>query len=253
MTKRVLVMGDFHVGDRCGLNMPEYLSQADKETSDCLQLYERFLIVRDWAGKVNIVVLGGDLADGWNLKEHGDRRVSDEPRQVEIAVKLAKLIKGSPKFYAVDGSPYHRGTRNLDTMIADKLGAVEHPHYHTTAPPLWDFRVEKVQFNDAHPISISKSTWQYMTTPIAREEVLAILNNNGADIVLRHHAHYFVYAGYTHHFGAVCPGFQTKTPFQGRVSPLGEYKIGALLFLIDDDEFDWYQKIWSTKAEVVQA
>lgn len=235
-----------------GLSMPEYISQAMARQSDCLMLYEILTEIRDEVGKIDVLFLGGDIADGWNPREHADDRTATEDQQVEIASKIIREFKGSPHIYAVDGTCYHRGSRKLDELIADEVGAEKHKHYGSTAPPLWDVRVEDVCFNIAHPITISKSTWQYQTTPVAREQVLAILNQNPANIVLRFHAHYWVYAGYLRHFGAVCPGFQTKTPFQGRISPLGEYRIGAVLFNVDGSKWDWDEMIWPTKPEVVK-
>jgi len=251
--KRIGVIGDKHVGSKYGLNLPEYLSPDQIKSTHCMANYEKWTRVVDWLGKLDYVFDGGDSCDGWNRKEHGDDRTAVEEKQVEINVKLLRMLKGSPKFYFVDGSEYHRGSRKLDTSLANAMGGVEHPDHHTRAPPVFDVRVEDVCFNFAHPITVSKSTWQYQTTPIAREQVLAILNENPADIVLRFHAHYFVYSGYAEHLGVVCPGFQTKTPYQGRISPLGEYRIGAVRFEVHNGEFDWNRLIWKTKTTVVEA
>jgi hypothetical protein len=251
--KKVLEIADGHVGSKYGLSHPNYLSRADRKGTDCLSVYEKFCEVRDWAGKIDVLLVGGDWADGWNPKEHGDDRTAEEKRQVEIGVKLARMIRGSPKIYWVNGSAYHRGTRHLEEQMAEKIGAVPHPHYRCFAPEIWDIQIEDVTFNIAHPITISKSTWQYQSTPIAREEVLAILNDNPARVVLRFHAHYLCGTFYTEHMGAVCPGYQTKTPFQARVSPLGEYRIGSFLFDVDDTDFDWHFKVWKTQPCVVKA
>ena len=248
--KTVAEMSDWHVGSRFGISHPDYISRAEARRSDCTILYNSLMEIRDQIGKIDVLILGGDIADGWNPKEHGDDRTATEDQQVEIATKLVRELKGSPTIYAVDGTCYHRGSRKLDELIADRVGAVEHHHYRSRAPPLWDFQVQDVNFNIAHPITISKSTWQYQSTPIAREEVLAILNQNPANIVLRFHAHYWVYVGYLHHFGAVCPGYQTKTPFQGRVSALGEYRIGSVIFNVNGSEWDWHEHIWSTEPEI---
>jgi len=252
--KKVLEIGDLHVGSEYGLNHPDYMSAADRKESDGPELYDRLCEVRDAAGKCDIVLVMGDTCDGANPKERGDDRTASEDRQVKIAAKLLRDIKGSPKFYCVDGSGYHRGVRRLDEMVADKVGAVMHPHYLTRAPPVFDIKVENVYFNIAHFISVSKSTWQYQTTSIAREEVLVILNRNPGNIILRGHCHYFVLAGYLHHLGMVCPGWQTKTPFQGRISPVNEYRIGSVIFDIKDDSWNWDDRfIWETKAEIVTA
>jgi len=252
--KKILLIGDGHVGSKFGLNHPDYISPDMERTSDCRLLYNKFCDVRDKAGKVDYVFVGADMQDGWNPFEHGDDRVAEEKKQIEISARLLHMIKGSPKFICVEGSTYHQNTRKLDELLAEKLNAPIHSHYRSPAPATWNIYVERVEFNLAHPITVSKSTWQYQTTPIAREEVLAILNDNKASVILRWHAHYFVFAGYTEHIGIVCPGFQTKTPFQGRVSPLGEYRVGALMFTVDKGEWDWYRvgPLLKTKPEVLK-
>ena len=229
------------------------MSPSDQKDTDCQEIYDKFTNVIDWAGKVDVLLVGGESCDGWNPIEHGEDRTATEKRQIEIAVKALKLVKGSPKIYCLNGSRYHRGSMDLDEQVAHEVKAATHPHYRSQAPHIWDVKIEDTNFNFAHHISVSKSTWQYQTTPIAREEVLAILNDNPAQIVLRFHAHYFVYAGYTSHLGMVCPGYETKTPYQAQISPLGEYAIGSVLFDVDGNEWDWHQKIWKTKPSVVKA
>lgn len=249
--KTLLDIGDAHVGEAHGVSLPEYLSPKQRRTTDCLANYERWNEVRDYAGKLDGLIIHGDMADGANLLERGDDRTDPEKTQVEIAAKLIRDFRGSPGIFYVDGSPYHRGIRNLDRQIAEAVGAEYSKHYESQAPPIWTFKVEDVYINVAHWISVSKSTWQYMTTPVAREMVLAMLNRNPAQIVLRGHAHYMVGAFYSDHVGIVCPGFQTKTPFQARISPLGEYRLGAVKLTVDGSKFDWdLSKLWKTEPEL---
>ncbi len=251
--KNVAVISDTHVGSAYGLGHPDFLSEHQKQTTDSLMLYDRYCEVLEWFGKIDIVLHLGDSCESINYKGRGSDIKLEETDQIKSIVKLLRMIKGSPKFYMVEGSEYHCGPKKLDELVAEQIGAVVHPHYHTPAPPHHDILIEGVQLNIAHPITVSKSTWQYQTTPLAREQVLAVLNDNPAHVVFRGHAHHWIYCGFTEHFGAVVPGFQTKTPFQGRISPLGEYRIGAVKLEVDGSEFDWHRKLWKTKLEVLKA
>ena len=247
-----MVVGDFHVGSRYGLNLPEYVSPKMERESDCLMLYEDWEEVIDWANKVHYAFFMGDMCDGWNPKEHGNDRTQEENAQVESASKLAKMIRGNPECHVVEGSGYHRGSKNLDDLFAKEINAVPHPKYGYFAWPDKTLEIEKVPFHLAHNITVSKSTWQYRTTPAARELILAILNENPARIVLRAHAHYYVYAGFTKTLGMVIPGFQTQTPFMTRISPFNEPRWGGVLFEVDGENFVWDENIWKPdmKAEM---
>jgi predicted phosphodiesterase len=250
--KRILVLTDFHVGSRYGLSLPEYLSDFEKEHGDSLTLYENYCEVIDWAGKVNYVFFLGDACDGWNPKEHAADRILEEQRQIEVAAKLLKMVKGSPTIFFCEGSGYHRGrgAGNLDEQAAQMTGAVKHPRYVRHAHSEINVAIEDVVFNLAHRITTSTTTWQYRTTPAARELTLAKLNENPARVILRGHAHYMVYAGFVTSLGMVCPGWQTKTPFMAAQSPLNEPRWGAVLFTVDGEDYDWDQKTWKPKIPV---
>jgi uncharacterized protein (DUF2141 family) len=253
MTKKVLTFADWHIGSRFGLNHPEYVSQHLKKQSDCIMLHDCFNEVRDHVGKVDYIFYLGDICDGWNPKEHSDNRVQEEKYQVEAATKLHQTIQGSPAVYAVHGSHYHNGDRKLDEQFAKEIKAIPEPKYGFYAPADATIKIEDTHFHIAHFITVSKSTWQYRSTPSARELILAVLNDNPARIVLRAHAHYFVYAGFHTSVGMILPGMETQTPFMASTSPLSEPRWGAVLFTIDGDRFDWDNtKIWEPdmKAEV---
>ena len=249
--KKILVLTDFHVGSRFGLNHPEYLSEFEKKHSDSPMLYRNYCEVLDWAGKVDYVFFLGDACDGWNPKEHGDDRVVEENIQVEAAAKLVRMVKGSPKIYVCDGSDYHRGIRKLDELFAQRIDAEPHPVYAYRAFPEVTVKIEETTFNLAHYVTASTTTWQFRTTPAARELVLAKLNENPSKIILRGHAHYMVYAGFTSSLAMVCPGWQTKTPFMARRSPLNEPRWGTVKFTVDHEKWDWDKKTWKPKTTVI--
>lgn len=237
--KKILTLPDTHHGSRQGLAHPDYLSPVEKKQGDGMMLYECFCKVRDAVGKVDYVFDLGDSCDGWNPREQGEDRVAEEKRQVEMAVKIRRMIRGSPKFFCVDGSEYHRGKRLLDEQVAEKVGSPPDPRWHKHAAPTRTIEIEGVKFNIGHFITVSSSTWQYRTTPIARELILAKLNEIPANVVLRGHAHYMAYAGYITSLGMICPGWQTKSQFVGRKWMMNEPRWGCVLFRVKDGRYDW--------------
>ena len=152
---KVLVIADTHVGSDNGLSTPEGIAPDKRETTDCLGLYEKFCVVLDWVGKVDWVFHLGDGCDGWNPREHGDNRTATENDQVKRLVQLLRMVKGSPKFCYVDGTAYHRGSRQLDEQVAKAIGAEPHPIYGYHAHPSLNKNVDGLQFNLCHCITVS--------------------------------------------------------------------------------------------------
>jgi len=253
--KRIVATGDWHCGSRFGLATPEYVSEKMRLRSDCLTMYERFCAYRDNVGPIDRLFLMGDLCDGWNPKEHADDRTVEEKMQVEMASELAKTFQGSPKIYAVDGSGYHRGTRRLDNAVAQAINAIP-SKYGRYARPAVLLDVEGVRFSFAHMTTVSRSSWQYRTTPLALRLVLSRLSRlereNHPYVLLRGHCHTFTYAGFKTQFAATVPAFQTCTPFIEERSPENTCDVGFLFFQVEGDDYTWRPYVEGWMPEVVE-
>lgn len=254
MTKKIAVTGDWHHGSRFGLATREYVSEHNLKRSDCLMLREDFMQRRDEIGKIDWLFLMGDLADGFNPSEHGEDIIAEESSQIRMAQEFIRSFRGSPKIIALRGSRYHRGRGgpHLDERIAENVGAIPDKRGRYASPArLKD--IEGVRFSLAHKITVSKSSWQYRTTPIAVRLVLSRLNkleDSKPYILIRGHCHTFSYAGFKTQMGVTCPCYSTESTFAESEMPEVPSDIGMLYFEVNDTSFDWRPLVRSVAIRV---
>lgn len=251
MSKKILVISDTHDGSTKGISLPEYISAHLKPISHCEELLNRFWEVRDWAGKVDYLFHLGDGCDGWNPKQRGEGRTTEEKYQVEGLTKIIKTVKGSPKIIWIKGSHYHVGQAvgHLDERVAENVGALP-DRYGNFARTMTDIQIEDIVFNLCHKVSRTRSVWVYQLTPIGRLMAVAKLNDRPNTITLRGHAHTYAYAGFTNSMGMICPSFELNTEFLEEQGDLSEPRIGGVVINVDKDRFDWDIKIWKPKVWV---
>lgn len=254
---KILAIADTHGGSRWGLATPDWISERMKGRSECLAMNSEFVKIRDKVGKVDYLLCGGDLADGTNVKEQGKDLMMDAPHQVLMIAELLKTIKGSPKIYCVEGTPYHTGVQSLDEEVAKGVGAIPDA-YGRFAPKFWLLDIDGVRFSLAHKITVSSSSWQFRSTPLALRLVLSRLNRQEDPdkyfILLRAHCHTFQGVFYKHQLGMTIPAFEARTPFAEERMPENNPDIGALLFETNNGKLEhWEPFVNSFEHRAVQA
>jgi hypothetical protein len=109
-----------------------------------------------------------------------------------------------------------------------------------------------MRFNDKrvyaqHKISVSKSTWQYRSTPIGRALVLAALNESEFghyDIVLKSHAHYYTYVGFSNSIGMTLPCWKAYDPFGDTNIEFNNPALGYVRFDFEGSDFSFTHSIF---------
>ena len=254
---KILAVADTHGGSRWGLGTPEWISERMRGRSECLAMHGEFVKIRDKVGKIDYLLCGGDLADGTNIREQGKDRVMDAPHQVLMISELLKTVKGSPKIYVVEGTPYHSGVQCLDEEVAKAVGAIPDT-YGRFAPKFWLLDIDGVRFSLAHKITVSSSSWQYRSTPLALRLVLSRLNRQEDPdkyfILLCAHCHTLQGVFFKHQLGLTIPAFEARTPFAEERMPENNPDIGALLFETKNGKLeDWHAFAESFEHKPVQA
>jgi len=227
---RVLVISDLHVGSRYAI-MPQHWKGFTA------MKHQRFLL-RKWkemirkVGHVDAVVVNGDAVDGKQKGSQGKGLwTSDVDEQIDAAVDLVRMIDFD-RIHVTYGSIYHTEENlNADRVFARRIGATSHgDEIHG--------KMENGVVHFSHQITVSSSAWQYRTTPLAKELVAAVLNDDVFPkyrVIVRSHAHYFCYAGFSKNFAIVTPCWQLRTPYMIRKGLALVPKLGYVLLIDEKD------------------
>jgi hypothetical protein len=253
LTKKILIIGDMHVGSNVAL-MPEevYTLKTEKENSQLvkaskiqLKILEKWREMVDNEGKFDAVIANGDLIDGVNRKSSGiGAWTTDLSVQMKTAQNLLKEINYR-KLYGTQGSIYHTNENiSVDKLVVEGIGG-------TFGYDL-SIKSDNVRIHASHKIGVSSSTWQFRATGISKELVLGELN--GADfekfnVVVRSHAHYYVAVQFGRSLGLIAPCWKARDEFV-RMLGLGfNPSIGYIVLETNGSSYTWRHSIMHLKGE----
>jgi len=232
-----LAIGDMHVGSFYSLCFPKFRQYI----ANPLQryIYRQWLQMVKTVGRVPLLIHLGDPIEGLGEKEKGKHVwTTDLDLQLEAAAELTKMINYD-KAVSVSSSTYHSNVNpDTDKRFAELIGAkLAHEHF---LDPWGNGRRIHVQ----HYIPVSSSgTWQYRTTQLASELVAALLNKDEIGdiaILIRGHAHYFVYAGYSRNMAYINPCWKARDPHMTRKGLKYIPKMGyTVLKFFENGDFDF--------------
>ena len=187
----------------------------------------------------------GDNCDG--VDRHGAGEYNDTSNileQVDIATTLLDQIP-TKKWFVVQGSPYHTSQNvSSDALVARGIGA--------------DFGEELVinvdgkRFHCSHMVGVSMASPAYRTTPIARELMLAAINEKEYgkyDGIFRGHAHYYCMVRFGGSMGVICPCFKGRDAFASRRTLAMLPHIGYCILQIEGDKIQLEPHIYSLKGK----
>jgi hypothetical protein len=249
--KILLALGDTHVGND-GAVMPEEVNTEDHcpgknrrhfATEIQKKIIKRWYDMCDEVKNPDILLLNGDLVDGRNYKGSGmGTWTTDVNLQAKVLSELVKMIKPR-KIIATSGSPYHCDHNpNMDAIAVEKCGGTFQGGYATIS--IGEHRVYA-----QHKVSVSK-VWQYRTNGIARALVMATLNEpeyGHYDVLLKSHAHYFTYAGFTSSLGMVLPCWKAHDEFGDTNVEFANPALGYVKFDFEDSDYSFNHSIFHFK------
>lgn len=253
MTKKILIIGDLHVGSSVAL-MPEevYTLKTERENSQLvkaskiqLKILEKWREMIDNEGKVDALVVNGDIVDGYNRKNNGlGAWTCDMDVQMKTAQSLIKEIHYK-KLYGTQGSLYHTNNNiSVDKLIIENLGGVFN---HDLA-----LKADNVRMHFSHKVGVSGSTWQYRTSPIAKEMVLNELNQMDFEkfhVIARSHAHYYVAVQFGRSLGLICPCWKSRDEFVKLMGLSFNPSIGYVVLEINGSSYTWRHNVMHLKGE----
>ncbi len=194
-------------------------------------------------GHVDFVIANGDLADGLQKKSIGKYVItSDLHIQVDHATQLLAMID-CKKFYLTQGTEYHTmEDRPLEQAIAEKLTGMGRDATYASEMII---TADWARIHASHNIPVSMSTWQYRTTPLARDLLLYELNKDeygSIHLIVRSHAHYYVSVDFGHKTGVITPCWQVRTPYASKKDIVSPTKIGYIVAEINKNKTITLQK-----------
>lgn len=220
-TRRILLLSDFHVGSIWGL-WPKKFTTIDPRSGDRLKFQinnTQTQLLKHWKTMLeyltrhppDCIIFNGDLCDGDQWRSMGKSVVTTNLRiQADAAVDLISTLPDAP-LYFTQGTAYHSmEDRPLEEWIAE----------HCSGEFGDDLLIDEcgIRLHVGHPIPVSNTSWQYRTTPLARDLLLLALNDaedryGQVHVAVRSHAHYFCEASFRSQLGIITPCWQTRTPY----------------------------------------
>jgi len=233
---KILVISDMHVGSGYAIRPLKWKNtNANPVQRKILKKWDEMCRNEK---DIDYLLINGDAVDGTGAAEEGKHQdIADTNEQVKAAAELVSMIN-CDKILVTYGSKYHtKENPNLDEQFAEEIGATKHDYEINFQP-----KTLKDVIHLSHNISVSTSSWQYRTTPIAKELVAALLNEKELyryKSIIRSHAHYFCTVAFTSNFGLITPCWQTRTPYMIRKGLSLIPKLGYVILQKEKNEDQW--------------
>ena len=251
MSKRILVIGDTHVGDIHSIMPPNVkLYSEENGTQTTVQqndiqkfFYSKWLEMCN-EGHFDAVICLGDMCDGSNYKDNGrESWTTDLDVQTDVAAELLNMIDAD-KFFNVYGSPYHNGKDYMcDKTVMDKVDG----NFNVTQT----LNIEDLRFYCKHTVGVSKrlntrgsSFGGDIVNMIADEESFGKI-----DVQLRGHAHYFYYQEIDGVLGMVAPCWKSRDSFLKRGDSIVN-DCGYIIFNVEDDNYSFEKHLFRVPQEI---
>lgn len=237
MSKKVLVIGDLHCGSMSGLTHPDWMTGKGIDSDFAKlqrEMWDNYLEMIDHFGKVDIVVVNGDVIDGKGTRSGGTELITtDLFKQAEMAIAALSELKGT-QYYFTYGTPYHtssEGGEDFDKIVSDAFDSKIYDEL--------DLQVEDVLFNIKHKVSTSTSPYN-RAQPVGKHrlwDALKSIRNNDekASVFIRSHVHYFSFCGEAKWTGFTLPALQANATKFGARQCFGSTDWGMCLFNVDGE------------------
>jgi len=238
--KEFIIISDLHCGSRFAVtNNPK--NNVQKAIKKIWQEMLTDLETHRLTAGINL----GDSTDGTDYHGQGKSNdTSDKFEQINIAYNLMQQIP-TDTWFCVSGSGYHVGSNLCDDQIlADKLGA----KYGSELV----LDIDSSRIHCSHKVGISMSATAYRPTAIAREMMLATINQDEYGkfkAILRGHAHYYCRVQFGGSQGLICPCWKGRDIFAQERSLALMPHLGYVIMKVGNGKVDFEPHIFTLKGK----
>lgn len=244
---RLLPTGDWHVGHHFGLTPPVAWESADpryprraKRRAFQKALWGAFDAAIAPLRPVGTLLLGGDCIEGKGERS-GSRELltPDRNEQIELAAAIVDFIKPR-KVRVVYGTAYHTGRdEDFEDQLVDRIKCTRN----VAIGGHGFYEVNGCTIDDKHFTRGSDSPRGRFAGLAGDQEWNELWAGRGrqpkANIILRHHVHFFAYCGGERWLAATVPAFCYGSAFGIRICR-GWVDVGLLHFdIFKDGSFAW--------------
>jgi hypothetical protein len=238
--KRVLVVSDLHVGSPFALCLPEVTDEDYHMTytANAIQnhFFDKWNVMRQKVGHVDMLIVNGDLIEGENRKENGTGVISTNIHaQAFIAATLINMIDADT-VYITNGSKYHTGQTSGDQIVCQMIDGVwlgDHQF----------LKIEDLIMHVRHKIGYSSTPYSRCTGQ-RKEAMIMKSQGTNVDIYLRSHTHKFNFSGDSNDITINTPCWKGLDHFMNQGSQEMPDN-GYVLFEIDGSNYKWDYNIFT--------
>lgn len=241
--KKILIVGDLHIGSVWGLSPPQYLAKYgnhvnQNEVQVHLWKHWREFLKQVKKRKYDTLILNGDNIDGPAPRDRGRCLMSTEMEDqvMNAATIIEELISvgGFGEVFELSGTDYHTSVQqDNEAQLAKYIDA----EYLGLGP--FDFTVEDTRINVSHGTG---SSYWYRGTKMDKIGFTMQLNIAGDGLynsrhIIRSHLHFRAALEYEHQSIYVVPAWQAQTDYMRKKDPLKMIpNIGSLELVVDGSE-----------------
>jgi hypothetical protein len=264
--KAIITVSDLHIGSTTGV-CPQSVTVTDggeyrpnPYQRTLLKYWRNFwrVVIPEYTAGASKVVLvfNGDILDG--VHHHTVNILSNswaaqERAAIEHLLEIRDLCPVKiDEIYVVKGTEVHVGPNGeSEERIAKEIGAVPN-ELGEYASYQWWLQVDRVPFQFAHHIGVTSSAAYESSAPM-RELVAALVEaaqwgQAMPRVVVRSHRHRFIPVSIPSKWGRVqcviTPAWQLRTPFVERIDRMRMPHIGGVVFRVEDERCDTWEKIY---------
>lgn len=249
--KKVLFLGDLHGGSNVGMSTDEMYNEDGNlihQNSVQKAISKQFYKMIDDVGRVDLLVLNGDMVEGVNYAEDG---VGNWTNDMDIQVANISDVIKDIKFrrcVGTTGSRYHTGSNPTnDKRVVERVGGTYMKEISNT--------INGVRIYATHKAMCHKNK-QTRPSAITMSMVASEINSmdfGKCDIIVHNHTHQYAAVDLGKCIGFLGPCYKGRDDFAIKsVSPLSfNPSIGYILVDIDTDgTFSWYKDIITLKGNL---